>query len=164
MFSGAKGIAPMLPGLNSMARSNYTEVRARTLFAFLFCLVWVPAFSQIYRAHHTPMDAVTLTSAQKKAMSKVDAKYGPRFDALVKKEHSGANESDSLDALNHDYTKALLRVMTSSQKLDYLHAVYAHMMDFLRDHPQMKMDEVFIWGGAYAVGPNVHHLPPGYPK
>jgi len=68
-----------------------------------------------------------------------------------------------MDSLNRKYTKAILAAMTDDQKLTYLKAVYAEVKDFLQEHPEISADEVFVWGGAYAISPNVDHLPPNFP-
>lgn len=126
---------------------------AATLVVALVLFVSGLASSQgIYRSDRKPLDQVTtLTAAQKKEIAKISAKYGDEL-AAWQKQHK--NSQDAPDDLNRRFTKALLAEMSKTQRKVYLQAIYRHVQDFLKTHPDMTFDEVFVWGGAYMMKPD----------
>jgi hypothetical protein len=94
------------------------------------------AQDKIYRSEHKLMDDVHLTAKQKKQIDKVDATYGPKMQAIMDKEQAtGKNLTVDLDMLNRRYSRALLDVMTESQKKTYMVGVYHQVEDFVDSHP-----------------------------
>lgn len=110
-----------------------------------------------------PLNAVTLNPQQKKLIDKISAQYGDKLTVLQKQASAGKNVVDQMDDLNRRYSKAMLAVMSKAQKRTYLIAVYKYMQDFCSSHPDTKPQDVFIWGGAYAMSPDSKNLPPGFP-
>ena len=129
-----------------MKRSIATATALASLLAF-------GSAQQFYRRGVTPLDAISLTPAQRQAIDRASARFAPRLKALQASEHKGKNVSEARDALNRDYSKALLGAITPPQRTKYLEAVYRQVQDFLATHPKVAFEDVFVWGGAYAKRP-----------
>lgn len=86
------------------------------------------------------------TKAQAAALHKIDAK----FDAqLAKLRKAGASDySIKRDTLNDKYTHDFLGAMTPEQKSAYRKFVRTLRQTYMKAHPDVDPDNVFIWGGA----------------
>ena len=83
---------------------------------------------------------------QVEQLHKIDEKYGPMLAKLRKDKPT--DYTVKRDAMNLKYTHDFMALMTPIQKSDYRKYIRSLRQKYMKEHPSVDGDNVFIWGGA----------------
>jgi hypothetical protein len=102
--------------------------------------------NEVLRTAGDTYASLKATKAQTIILHKIEDKFGSTLAKLRKE-----NPSDYLikrDALNDKFTREFMAAMTPIQKSAYRKVVRSLRQGFIKTHPDVDADNIFIWGGA----------------
>lgn len=102
--------------------------------------------NEVLRTKEDTYKPLKATKAQTEALHKVDDKYGAQLEKLRKEKPS--NYTIKRDALNDRYTRDFMGTLTPIQKSTYRKYVRTLRQSYIKAHPEVDADNIFIWGGA----------------
>jgi len=102
--------------------------------------------NEVLRTREDTYKPLKATKAQADALHKLDDKYGALLDKLRKEKP--ADYGVKRDSLNDKYTHEFLGGMTPIQKSTYRKYVRSLRQAYIKAHPDVDADNIFIWGGA----------------
>jgi hypothetical protein len=120
--------------------------------AFLLLLGSVTALSvasdanEVLRTKEDTYKPLKATKQQADVLHKIDDKYGVMLAKLRK--DKPADYTIKRDALNDKYTRDFMAAMTPIQKSTYRKYVRSLRQSYIKAHPEVDADNIFIWGGS----------------
>lgn len=115
--------------------------------AFLICITAFGADPyEVVRSQDATYKVLKATKAEAKAFHDIDKEYGVHL-AKLRKQHP-TDYTFKRDSLNELYTREFMKPMTAIQKSDYRKLIRSLRQGFIKDHPLVDADNIFIWGGA----------------
>lgn len=102
--------------------------------------------NEIMRTPEDTYKPLKATKLQADNLHKIDAKYGTLLEKLRK--DKPADYSIKRDALNEKYTHDFMGAMGQIQKSTYRKYIRALRQTYIKAHPDVDADNIFIWGGA----------------
>ncbi len=112
----------------------------------LGALAWGNDPNEVLRLKEDTFKPLKATSSELAQLHKVDEKFGGLL-AKLRKQHP----SDYLikrDLLNEQYTKDFMTAMSPIQKSTYRKYIRSLRQGYIKAHPLVDADNIFIWGGA----------------
>ena len=102
--------------------------------------------NEVLRTADGTYKPLAATKSQAEALRKIDAKY----DALLAKlrKDKPADYGIKRDSLNEKYTHDFIGAMTPIQKSNYRKYVRSLRQGYIKAHPEIDADNIFIWGAA----------------
>ena len=117
------------------------------LIALILCVIAIASDpNEVLRTKEDTYKPLKTTKPKDDALHKIDDKFGADLEKLRKNK-----PSDYLikrDALNEKYTKAFMAEMTPIQKSTYRKYIRSLRQTYIKAHPDVDADNIFIWGGA----------------
>ncbi|MDR3688545.1 MAG: hypothetical protein P4L46_04140 [Fimbriimonas sp.] len=118
------------------------------------CLVLVGSFvlalaedaNEVMRTTEDVYKPLHATKSVAEAMHKIDAKFGSQLTKL-RHDHP-ADYLIKRDALNEKYTHDFMGAMSPVQKSTYRKYIRSLRQSYIKAHPDVDADNIFIWGGA----------------
>ena len=120
------------------------SIMAASLFALTFALASDP--NEVLRTPEDTYKPLKATKIQADSLHKIDAKFGLLLEKLRKDKSN--DYSIKRDALNDKYTHEFMGAMTPIQKSSYRKYVRSLRQSYIKAHPEVDADNIFIWGGA----------------
>ncbi len=114
---------------------------------FAFALANDP--NEVVRTPQGLKKVLAPTPKQTAALKSLDAKFGSLLTKLRAK--SPSDYIVERDALNEKYTREFFAVLSPIQKSNYRKYIRALRQGYIKDHPEVDADNIFIWGGANLV-------------
>jgi hypothetical protein len=105
--------------------------------------------NEVSRTKEDTYKPLKATKAQTEALHKIDDKYGIMLAKLRK--DNPADYTVKRDALNDKYTHDFIGALTPIQKSTYRKYVRSLRQNYIKAHPEVDADNIFIWGGANIV-------------
>ncbi len=102
--------------------------------------------NEVLRTPEDTYKPLHATKNQADNLHKIDAKYGALLEKLRKDKPT--DYSIKRDALNDKYTHDFMGAMTPIQKSSYRKYIRTLRQTFIKAHPELDADNIFIWGGA----------------
>jgi hypothetical protein len=115
-----------------------------TLAMFAIGLATDP--NEVLRSKEDTYKPLKASKAQAEALHKIDDKFGAQLEKLRKEKP--ADYTIKRDALNDKYTRAFMGAMTQIQKSDYKKYIRSLRQGYIKAHPDVDADNIFIWGGS----------------
>ena len=112
----------------------------------LFCLALANDPNEVVRSREETYKQLQANKTQADLFHKIDDKYGAPLAKLRKE-----RPSDYLikrDAQNEKYTHDFMGAMSPVQKSTYRKYVRNLRQTYIKAHPDVDADNIFIWGGA----------------
>lgn len=105
--------------------------------------------NEVPRSKEDTYKLLKATGLQAEALHKIDGKYEPLLAKLRKEKP--ADYTVQRDALNDKYSREFMGAMTPIQKSSYRKYVRSLRQAFIKTHPDVDADNIFIWGGANII-------------
>ena len=102
--------------------------------------------NEIIRPIDTTIKSIKALKPQATKLQKVNKDYSMPLAKLQSEKPSGYTLKR--DELNEKYTHALTELLTPLQKSSYRKMIRSIRQEFIRSHPEIDADNIFIWGGA----------------
>jgi hypothetical protein len=117
--------------------------------ACLFSVALASDPNEVVRPPSALAKTISPTGKQVTLLKALDSKFGGQLAKLRAKQ--SADYTVLRDALNEKYTREIVAALTPVQKSSYRKFIRSLRQSYIKSHPEVDADGIFIWGGANLV-------------